>query len=159
MKNLAFLFVLTFIATPSIAEDALMGCFVRDYSKEHLQQSPEQVVDRMSILFTVEENLMWADVQVLLADQGHAARDGFGGMRLSEAAGTFNGPLEFGVECDGGSFDVVGLDGTSVTIETSRFRLSANGCGGEGFNSDLHETGSASTRYKLNRAETAACQW
>lgn len=148
-----------FIGTPLLAQDVPMGCYVSDYSKEHLEQHPEQVVDRISILFGPNEGIIWADVKVLLADQGHAARDGYGGMRLSETAGNFNDHLEFGVECDGGSFDVATFDANAITIETSGFRISVDGCGGEGIDSTLLEADSLSTQYTLNRAELGACFW
>lgn len=130
---------------------------MRDFSEEHLAQYLEQVVDRISIIFGPDQGIVWADVKVRLADQGHAARDGYGGMHLSETAGNFNSPHEFGVECDGGSFDVVNYDEKTIEIETSRFRIAVDGCGGEGIYSDLLEFDSSSTKYTLNRAELGAC--
>ena len=116
-------------------------------------------MDRISILFGPYEGIVWADVKVLLANQGHAARDGNGGMHLSETAGNFNAPLTFGIECDGGSFDVVTFDTNTIEIETTRFSLSVDGCGGEDIDSDLLEAGSSSTKYTLKRAELGACFW
>ncbi|EBA13689.1 hypothetical protein [Roseobacter sp. CCS2] len=159
MRYLTVLSLAVFIATPVTAQDVPVGCYVRDYSDEHLAKYPEQVVDRISIMFGPYEGIVWADVKVLLADQGHASRDGIGGRYLSETAGNFNEPLEFGVECDGGSFDIVSFDMDTIEIETRRFRLSVDGCGGEETYSDLLETGSSSTTYTLNRSKLGACFW
>lgn len=148
-----------FIASSVAAQDVPGGCYVREYSEEHLARYPEQVVDRISILFGPYDGTVFADVKVVLADQGHAARDGHGGAYLSETAGNFSSPLKFGVECDGGSFDVISFDENAITIETSRFRISRDGCGGDGINSNLAESGSSSTNYTLNRAELGACFW
>ena len=159
MKRLSILTFLFLIATPAIAQEVPMGCYTRGYSSDHLAKHPEQVVKRISILFTQRDSLAWADVQVLLANQGHAARDGYGGMRLSEIAGSFNGPLDFGVECDGGKFDVIANDATGILIETIGFRLSNSGCDGDGIYSTLGEQGRSTTRYKLHKSDDASCDW
>lgn len=159
MRYLSILPILLFFGTSVGAQDAPMGCFVREYSKSHLAQNPEQVVQRISILFAPESSYLWAEVKVLLADQGHAGRDGYGGMRVSEMAGSFNGLSSFGVECDGGGFDVIVNDATGITIETDWLRVAEEGCGGAGIYTTLLEDGSSTTRYRLDRAEDAACQW
>lgn len=157
-RNLLVLPLLA-LASPGLAQDAPLGCFVRDYSDEHLKKNPEQVVDRISILFSPFDDNVSADVKVLLADQGHAGRDGYGGQRAFEIAGNYYKPLRFSVDCDGGSFDVVKQDAAGITIETSGFRLAVDGCIDEGISTTLAEEGSTSTRYRLNRAETKACDW
>ncbi|MHA3915473.1 hypothetical protein [Halovulum sp. GXIMD14793] len=97
--------------------------------------------------------------KVLLADQGHAGRDGYGGMRASEIAGNYYKPLRFSVDCDGGSFDVIEQDAAGITIETSGFRLAVDGCIDERFSTTLAEEGSTSTKYRLERVEAKACDW
>lgn len=159
MYQLSALTLLIFVATPAIAQEVPMGCYTREYSSDHLAQHPEQVVERMSILFTQAEWGVAADVQVQLADQGHAARDGYGGMRVSELAGNFNEPLNFGVECDGGQFEVLSNDSTGIMIETSQFRLTDDGCGGDGIYSTLGEENSSTTRYKLHKSNDVECRW
>jgi len=159
MKHIPIVAAALLAATPLQAQDVPLGCYTRDYSQQHLAQNPEQIVDRMSILFTKDDVYMGAHVQVLLADQGHAGRDGYGGMRVSETAGDFIGPLIFGIECDGGSFEVIANTGDSITIETSYFRLAEDGCVDEGIRTSLAESGGGATRYLLHRAENAACDW
>jgi len=159
MKLFVNLSLSVFIATPLIAQDVPSGCFVRDYSEDHLAQNPEQIVDRISILFGPIDGLVLADVKVQMANQGHAAVNGYGGAYFSEVAGTFSEALTFAVDCDGGFFDVVHFDGDSIEIETSGFRLSPDGCGDQGNVSNLLETGSSSTTYTLNRTELGACFW
>ena len=143
------------------AQDVPMGCYLRDYSPDHLAKHPEQVVDRISILFRPGNQFTAAEVNVLFADQGHAARDGYGGLRGAETAGNFNAdvPLKFAVECDGGSFDVIESSADHILIETSWFRLSDNGCGSDEIRSTLLEEGSASTRYRLDQVEETMCAW
>jgi|GEM_PF-4863531 len=159
MQRISAFTLMCFLASPAVGQDVPMGCFVRDYGQDHLDRYPEQVVERISIRFGPHDWFIAADVKVLLADQGHAGRDGLAGQRMSEWAGNFNGPLNFGVECDGGGFEVVAKDAHGITIETSGFRLSTDGCGGEGVNSTLLEEGSATTRYRLPATEDAACDW
>ena len=172
VKHLAILSLSAVYATSLTAQDIPTGCYVREYSKEHLKQNPAQIVDRMSILFDPpdSEGYGWADVQVLLADQGHAARDGYGGKRVSGGGINVNGSLRFdSSSCDGGGFEVIASDANTITIKTYGFVLGA-GCGewdeeGEDITSSLSEglrddAGlQISTRYILNRAELAACQW
>ncbi len=152
-------FSLFFVAAAAVAQDVPTGCYFREYSREHLAKNPEQIVKRISIQFTQRDEVVGADVQVLLADQGHAKRDGFGGMRASETAGNFSEPSRFDVECDGGSFHVLRSDASGITIATEWFRLTDGDCGAETVRSNLIEDGSESTKYRLNRSDEIACQW
>ncbi|MEO9515272.1 MAG: hypothetical protein ABJH45_22595 [Paracoccaceae bacterium] len=117
------------------------------------------MVDRISILFSQGDGITNADVKVLLADQGHAGRAGFGGMRAGEVAGNYETPLRFGVECDGGAFDVITNDAHGLTVATDGFRLSDDSCSDGKIRSNLLEEGSSSTRYRLDRSDEAACDW
>lgn len=159
VKNITFVSLIFFSAAPAVAQDVPTGCFLREYSQEHLAKNPEQIVERISILFTQRDRIVGADVQVLLADQGHAARDGYGGMRAFETAGNFSEPLRFDIECDGGSFHVLANDAAGITIETEYFRLTDGECGGETVRSNLIEDGSESTKYRLFRSDDKTCQW
>ena len=157
------IFAIIFLATSSaIAQSVPMGCYTKDYSDDHLARNPEQVVDQISILFIHRGGTITAAVRVLLADQGHAGRDGYGGMEVSEfavSAGDYNVSRRFNVDCDGGGFDVIESDSESLVIETSRFRLSGNNCINELSGSSLVEDGSSSTRYKLERPGEMTCDW
>ncbi|WP_386681695.1 hypothetical protein [Loktanella sp. R86503] len=113
----------------------------------------------MSILFSQERWGVVADVQVLLADQGHAARDKNGGMRVSEVASNYNKSLVFFLKYNGGIFDVISNKASRIVIETSWFRLSDNGCGEGGIYSTLDEDGRSITRYKSFKSDSAECQW
>ncbi|MEJ6401439.1 hypothetical protein [Yoonia sp. 2307UL14-13] len=157
MRCLKVLSIAVSVATPLDAQDVPSGCYVRDYSEAHLAQNPEQIVDRISIIFGPHDGVLLADVKVLLANQGSAARDGNGGAYVSETAANFSSPLQFGVECDGGYFDVIEFDDEAMTIETPGIRISGEGCGGEGIETYLVEAGSEATRYILYRDELGAC--
>ena len=152
--------VLMFPAS-AIAQDVPVGCYTRDYSDAHLASNPDQVVDRISIEFIRHDEFTSAEVKVLLADQGHSGRAGYGGQFVSEVAANYATPLQFGIECDGGSFDVIESDSQGIVIETGWFRLSdnANGCSGEDIRSNLHEEVGSSTRYRLTQSAAAACKW
>ena len=158
MRRFSILPLVCLMAGPALAQTMPDGCFTRTYAQAHLDQHPEQVVERISILFGPYETLVTAEIKVLLADQGHAGRDGFGGRRMSESAANFTTPLQFGIECDGGSFDVIALDANGITIETGYVRVASDGCGGDDSTS-LAEAGSALTRYRLERSDLAACEW
>ncbi|WP_133122590.1 hypothetical protein [Yoonia maricola] len=149
-----------------MSERLPLGCYVRDYSLQHLQAHPDQVVDRISLDFSqlddLTRDITAVDVEVLLADQGHAAREGYGGQRVLQSAANFMSPLEFHTDCDGGSFAVIRFSLESVLIETTGFRLIGDDmtCVDEFVETDLSEQVPGSpTRYLLYRAEDAACDW
>ena len=145
----------------AIAQDVPIGCYTRDYSDAHLARNPEQVVDRISIEFDRSGEYTSAEVKVLLADQGHSGRAGYGGQLVSQFAENYAVPLQFGVDCDGGSFDVIDSDSEGIVIETNWFRLSDDTsiCSGVRVRSDLQEEGGSSTRYRLTQSAAAACEW
>jgi len=160
-----FLLTTTSVIAQNVDADWPLGCYVRDYSADHLARHPDQVVDRMSILFTQPNlshptsGLVWAEIQVLLADQGHAARSGFGGLRVAEVAASYGVPFAFGVDCDGGRFEVVAHDAAGITIETDRLNL-RGGCGpGDNIYTTLAEIEGETTAYKMIKADEAACHW
>ena len=161
MRYILILSLFLSIPLSATAQDVPLGCYARDYSDEHLAKRTEQVVDRLSIRFSKSGERTTAEVKVLLADQGHAGRAGYGGRQASEVADNYAAPLRFNVECDGGGFDVVKSDSNGILIETDWFRLSGNRneCSGGDLRSNLHEEGSSSTRYRLEQAEAAACDW
>jgi hypothetical protein len=153
--------------TSAIAQSVPMGCYSKDYTEEHLARHPEQVVDRISVLFIHRDGRILADVQVLLADQGHAGRNSYGGARVSEFAvnpNNYDVSKRFSVDCDGGGFDVIEVDAESIVIETNGFRLSSNSCTNglddtslPEVRTSLHEEGSPSTRYRLE--QRGECDW
>lgn len=159
MRQFSMLTLACLLAGPVDAQTVPDGCFMREYTQDHLDRNPNQVVRRISILFAPHDQLVSAEIEVLMADQGHAARDGFGDMRMSEWAANFNGPMKFGIECDGGGFEVIAQDADGLTIETGYVRVALDGCSGDNTSTTLAEVEGELTRYRLERREVAACAW
>lgn len=154
------------LATPLMSQNLQTGCYERKYTSEHLQAHPAQIVDLIRVKFAridaMAPDILSADVHVLLANQGHAARDGYGGQRVQNSATNFMSPHEFHVECDGGSLSVIHHDAESVLIETTGFRLIGDdaACVDDSLETNLSEQiPGTPTRYVLFRAEDAACDW
>ncbi len=163
---LASVLVATFAGTAT-AQTVPDGCFVREYDSAHLAAIPTQFVARLMLNFypSPHEDLdvTWVDITADMAPDGRAAAEGLAGRRLIEIGGNFLQPLQFGVECDGGSFDVVSYDGDTLLIETEYVRVSTSGCGGEdGVENDRHttlaEVPGQATQYLLYRADAAVCE-
>lgn len=154
--------VLLCLATPVAAQDVPQGCFFRDYSDAHLAQNPGQGVDQILIYFRSGADnsggIVLADVRVLAANQGQALAAGLGGQTLNATPGNFNTPLRFGVECDGGSFDVIGQTGEELTIETQGMRLTKEpSCDGDERWMNLAEIGGETTTYRLRAVDQSQC--
>ena len=151
------------ISGPATAQTVPEGCFARDYSAAHLAANPDQIVDWITLRFypdPYEDNgMQWADITVRMAHQGRALSEGLAGRVLSETGANFASPLVFGVDCDGGSFEVIRHDADSLMIETRSVRVATGGCGGEiGETASLAETPGMPTRYLLYRADPARCE-
>ncbi|MEX3014303.1 hypothetical protein [Gymnodinialimonas hymeniacidonis] len=148
---------------PAAAQTVPEGCFVREYDAAHLAAHPNQFVERLALNFDPEPHATSRITEVVIiadmASQGRALTGGFAGLRMTEIGGNFAGPLQFGVECDGGSFDVVRYDGESLLIETEYVRVALEGCGGEiNQSTSLAEIRGEATRYLLYRAHPSACE-
>ena len=100
MKRLAFLLSATLATSPALAQDMPLGCYGRDYSDAHLASHPGQGIDWITINFYPSPYAdqgateTWADITVMTANQGQAARDGVGGMILTETAINFGGMVK-----------------------------------------------------------------
>ncbi|GAB4260866.1 MAG: hypothetical protein Kow0013_04850 [Pararhodobacter sp.] len=138
-----------------------LGCFTRVYDQAHLASQPDQVVEAMWLR-------LWHDpadsetptfrIGALMANQGHAARDGLGGRIMGEE-GYCQG-LTCAVYCDGGSFTVTRDTGDMIEITTDHLRVvSEGGCGeGGGVATSLAEVPGQPTTYRLFRSEEHHCE-
>ncbi|PWK60906.1 hypothetical protein [Roseicyclus mahoneyensis] len=149
---------LTLAATPVAADSVPLGCFTRAYSAAHLVGQPDQVVAAMWLdLRSDGGSSAYFTLAALMAGQGHAGRDGLGGLVLEEG-GFCGSRLRCQVECDGGGFEVTRVQGDMIEITTTGMRVTTEGCSGEAlFISDLSEGPGRRTTYRLFRSPDAAC--
>lgn len=159
MKTAALALFALVLAAPALAEPSY-GCYERVYSEQHLAGQPDQVVSELRLYLTSSEseNLEWtAGMEVISANQGHAARDGLGEQRFTQFLICWEdgGRRGCSVECDGGSLVI-----TKDTHDELKFRTDylmvgdAAECGGS---LDLAEKVGKAVTYKLNRAPDHHC--
>ncbi|SLN27852.1 hypothetical protein [Roseisalinus antarcticus] len=142
------------------AQDRPEGCYARAYSAEHLAAHPDQVVAGITVGFYFDEphDDFYTEVIAQMANQGHAAKDGFGGRELSQIATCFqdNDGWYCSVDCDGGVIHIDGFDDESLQVHTSGFTIGpADGCGGT---TTLAEIPGEATTYRLFRAAPEICE-
>lgn len=141
------------------------GCFIRDYSAEHLAKNPNQHVATLRLRFyRAEDGTDWVAVTGRFTDRGRARLDDVEDAAFNQGAFCLDRgrSVRCQVECDAGNFDIRALRGDTLEIETRGFTLDLRdadgsmeeGCGGY---SDLAELGSAKTIYRLTRAPISAC--
>ena len=138
------------------------GCFARSYSEAHLAQHPAQVVREISIAFGdfAGDDAPWMDVQVEVADQGHAQVTGQGGNTYGQIARCFadaraKAGWSCAVECDGGVMRIERLDGDGLLVRLAYFMMNTgDDCGGE---VDLAEVPGQEVAYRLDRQPDAHC--
>ena len=164
MRPLICLTLATLLASPAFARIP-QGCFIRDYPEEHLAKNPNQHVASLRISIGPDpwgNDFIAAIVTGRFSDQGRARAEGFSKRSFRQAAfcGETGGKTTCQVECDGGNFTIRSVKDDVLEIETGTFTLevkggeSDEGCGGL---SDLLESGSRKTSYRLTRAPAAAC--
>ncbi|MCU0906929.1 MAG: hypothetical protein MUF73_05645 [Rhodobacteraceae bacterium] len=150
--------MLLLLAAPASAQGMPQGCWARDYDAAHLAANPDQVVRAMRLSFGKDpENGPVAWLEVTLADQGHAGREGLGGVLLQQGllCRADGGRPTCVVECDGGSFEVVAQAGGQIDIRTRYLLLGIDDeCGGP---VDLAELPDTPVTYRLFRAPDSAC--
>lgn len=130
------------------------GCYARDYDAGHLARNPAQGVAGLRLwVFDEGPSARAALVSALMADQGQGARDGVGGMTLTQYAVCDEGEGRCFVECDGGSFRSRPVAG-GIELVTDFFAMGEEGCGGY---SDLAE-GAGDTVYRLAAVEASLCE-
>ena len=113
---------------------------------------------------------VFAMLDVVLADQGHVARelspvdgfpDGFGGAAMYQALlCPDTGGMTCGAECMGAvddtGFDVLGDDGKTLTIRTVSLQVGmGQDCGGF---TDIAEVPGQPVTFVLDRVEDAVCE-
>jgi len=144
------------MAGSALAQGAPEGCYSRHYSPQHLAAQPQQVAE-IVVLSITDQGASFV-IAARLADQGHAARDGFGGMVMIEE-GMCNADGTCAVYCDGGGFDVSAVTAESIDITTDGLRVIAgDSCGGEALVSNLAEVWGQPTTYRLYRSPLAVCR-
>ncbi|MEM6305597.1 MAG: hypothetical protein AAF744_12830 [Pseudomonadota bacterium] len=149
-------------ATPLFAQSP-EGCWARAYSDAHLAKHPAQVVENISISFDLEfePGRPWIDVQVDVADQGHAAGTGQGGNTYGQSARCFEDAKagtgwSCSVECDGGIMRIDRLTDAEMLVRLETFWMgTGDDCGGP-FN--LAEVPGQTVAYKLFRQPAALCE-
>ena len=161
MRSTAFTSLALLLALPGIAaaDGPTPGCYARDYDPTHLAAHPEQVVSAMRLRIGVPgaNGEAPAQLRVVLADQGRARAEGFGGRTLTQALvckDRSDGPA-CGVECDGGLFSV-SEDTEGLMLTTDRLLVGdSEDCGGS---FDLVERQGEPVSYRLLRADPGACE-
>lgn len=154
----AGLLVLT-LATPAATEPTF-GCYERVYSDQHLAGQPDQVVRELRLYLTSSEseNMQWtAGMEVISANQGHAARDGLGAQRFTQFLICWedDGRRGCSVECDGGSLMITKDDANGLTFRTDYLMVGDTGeCGGA---LDLAEKVGQAVSYRLSRVAEHTC--
>lgn len=147
------------LALPALADLPVNGCYAHDYDAAHLAAHPAQGVAALRLWFHDEVPGQTARravaVEARMADQGQGARDGVGGLTLTQYAYCDSETGVCGVECDGGSI-VVEPGDTGISITTGFFVIGNDDvCGGI---SDLAEATGQVTRYTLAAASIDACE-
>jgi hypothetical protein len=150
----------TIFAGPVTAQAVPNGCYARFYTAEHLAANPDQVVDWITMRFTPDAEVRATnlELQVEMANQGHAARDGVGGMVMTQLLGNHSNATTFQVDGDGGSLQIISLEGGNLTVQTGGVFLSPGGDFFEEQNSSLSEHTGGPTTYLLRAAEPSVCR-
>jgi len=151
--------VLLATALPAVAQDTFVGCWARDYDAAHLAAHPAQVVRSMRLYVDPGPAVgLAAILSVVLEDQGRVRGQGLAGRRLEQYLMCFDddaGRITCGVECDGGSFEVLSLTADRVDIRTSWLLVGdVDDCGGA---VDIAEVENQPVTYRLLRAPDADC--
>lgn len=147
------------MAQPLVTE----GCFARTYSPDHLAANPGQIVAAIVIRSWDDPGYgnTLLEMSVEAADQGHAAASGHGGQTLTQGlfcmsprspgAGVF-----CGIECDGGSLEVLTDDGATFMFRTISVAVGeTESCGGA---VSLAEVPGQFTSYRLDRVSDSICE-
>lgn len=161
MRSIIFTSLIAMAIGPLSAEATPLGCYARDYDEAHLAAHPDQVVRSIRLDFRHDEKCDqdWVAIAAIMADQGHARRDGHGGRHFDQSASCHHGDNGFAcsVDCDGGSFTVTREEGDILEITTYHFSMgAADGCGGV---TNLAEalTYGEPTIYRLYRSSADDC--
>jgi hypothetical protein len=154
------------------------GCYARTFDPVHLAAHPEQVVAGMRLNFVRADGSegmnaapgsVVAFLDVVLADQGHVARerapedgfpDGFGGQPMYAALLCPGQGMTCGSECMGVAqdtgFAVTGSDGQTLTISTRSLPVGqGQDCGGF---TDIAEVPGELTTFALDRVADTVCE-
>ena len=160
MRNIIFTSILSVLAYP-VAADAPLGCFSRTYSDSHLAKNPEQIVRSMALEIYKDPTYgdIVASMGVEFADQGRIKNTASAGQFMDQYLVCWEQDGTFGcsVECDGGVFSVSRRAADSITIATEGLVVGeVDGCGGA---ESIAEVFGKVVKYKLYKAEPAACVW
>lgn len=156
---LSTIFTSLVLALPAGAQTVPDGCYMRTYSAEHLAANPAQVVEWITMFFApisggTDTSIR---VRVQMANQGHAARDGVGGMMMTQDLSNFYAAASYNVDGDGGSLQVTSVDASGLTFHTFGVFLSPGGDFFEDHTSTLSEGSNGPTTYRLYTAAPSAC--
>lgn len=165
---------LALLALPAQAAPP-QGCYARTYDAAHLAANPDQVVAAMSLSFDydpapdfalIPPGSFGAAISVVLAGQGHVARDkapdegypdGFGGASMHNVllCADDGSSIRCRIDCDAGGFQITRHDDTMLEFRTDYLVVGmGQACGGF---TDLAERPGEPVTYRLSRAPDAAC--
>ena len=141
------------------------GCFMRDYSPDHLARHPDQVVRTIWLSFRRggPYDELFADLAIVTANGGHAAAAGQGDTRFDQGliCAEDHDPLVCAVDCDGGSFFLTRDAGEMIEITTRYLLVGYNeddddreACGGA---IDIAEHPDEPVVYRLFRVDDDRC--
>ncbi|MEJ6393950.1 hypothetical protein V8J82_11825 [Gymnodinialimonas sp. 2305UL16-5] len=153
-RGLSIICISAMVPSLALAQSFPAGCFVRDYSAEHLAEHPEQGVAEIRMLF--DENDLSLTIAAVMGETGQAVRDDVAGRHLTERAlCDRNGRCA--ILCDGGDLWLHRDEGASILMRTDGARIATEPCRTDLPSSDLAEAPNAVTTYRLFRASEEAC--
>lgn len=137
-----------------------LGCFAREYSKEHLATHPDQFIARMVLWFHVDQSgtTEVGNMAIWTANQGRIANTDQVNRRYDQFLLCWEDAqqVKCAVECDGGSLNVSHDDGTKLVFETDGLWVGeTDECGGA---INLTEKPNEPVAFLLNRTGESQCK-
>ena len=137
-----------------------MGCYARTYMPDHLRAHPDQVVRVISLNFFKVDGQIYADMEVIPANQGHVRGTALADVQFTQylVCNTLGKQMACDVPAQkGGSLVLLRANGDEVLFATRNLFVEARALGGpEGMN--LAERKGQETRYLLYRAPAVKCE-
>ncbi|WP_224815883.1 hypothetical protein [Hasllibacter sp. MH4015] len=130
------------------------GCFVRDYSPEHLATHPEQGIAGLRMLFDTAD--LTVSIVAVTSYGGQALRDGVPG-RLLIANALCDSDGRCDIPCNGGGFWLHRDEGETILIRTDGARVAERTCDPDASGTDLVEVPGEVTTYRLTRVPLESC--
>ncbi len=139
---------------PASAQSFPAGCFVRDYSPEHLAAHPEQGIAGVRMLFDPTNYSI--SITAVTSDTGQAAQDG-ATQQLLFAEGACDQSGRCQLSCSGDTIWLHRDEGPTILVRTEGAQLDAVMCDTTAPSSNLAEVIGEITTYRLNRIPIEDC--